>query len=69
MRPSQAGNMPRAKWMSDSDYAAFERCLKHIKDKGVNKYAVCMAAIRKRKKSRDSAHTKKALRRIARKKK
>jgi hypothetical protein len=42
------GLNPRAKWMSDSDYDAFERCLGDFKGKG-NKYAVCLASIKERK--------------------
>jgi len=44
------GHNPRADWMSDSDYDAYERCLGDIGNKrGVNKYAVCSASIKKRK--------------------
>jgi len=43
--------MPRADWMSDRDYAAFERCLNHLENKkGINKYAVCNDSIKDRKK-------------------
>jgi hypothetical protein len=59
--------MPRAKWMSDSDYAAFERCLKKV-DGAVNKYAVCMSAIKKRKRKRDSDGNRKALSKVGKKK-
>lgn len=43
--------MPRAAWMSDADYSAFERCVKDFSGSG-NKYAICMSAIRKRKRKR-----------------
>lgn len=42
--------MPRASWMSDSDYSRFERCLKDFKGDG-NKYAICMSSIKKKKKN------------------
>ena len=41
--------MPRAEWMSDSDYKRFERCVKNFQGEG-NKYAICMSSIKKRKK-------------------
>ena len=42
--------MPRADWMSDRDYAAFERCLEDVGNKkDINKYAVCSASIKDRK--------------------
>lgn len=48
------GLNPKADWMSDSDYAAFERCLGDIGNKkGVNKYAVCMASIKKGKRVKE----------------
>ena len=44
------GHNPRADWMNDDDYADYERCLGDIGNKkGVNKYAVCMDSIKKRK--------------------
>lgn len=43
--------MPRAKWMTDADYSAFESCLKDYSGGG-NKYAICMSAIKKRKRKR-----------------
>jgi hypothetical protein len=55
--------MPRAKWMSDSDFAAFERCLKDVKTTG-NKYAICMSSIKHRKKKRDAKHSREALKRV-----
>ena len=53
--------------MSDSDYAAFERCLKKV-DGAVNKYAVCMSAIKKRKRKRDSDGNRKALSKVGKRK-
>jgi len=55
--------VPRAKWMSNADYAAFERCLKKV-DGAVNKYAVCMAAVKKRHGRRSAKYNRKAVRRV-----
>ena len=56
--------MPKAKWMSSGDFAAYERCLKHLKNKkGINKYAVCASSIKKGKK-----HANEAMRRVGKKK-
>ena len=60
--------MPRAKWMSDADYAAFERCLKKV-DGAVNKYAVCMSAIKKRRNKREAKANRKAVSRLGKRKK
>jgi hypothetical protein len=40
--------MPRAKWMSDKQYRAFERCVAKLKPKkGKRAYPICMAAVKK----------------------
>ena len=49
----KSGHNPRADFMSDRDYAAFERCLGDVGNKeGVNRYVVCMASIKKGKRVR-----------------
>jgi hypothetical protein len=57
-------NMPKSKWDE------MERCVAHVKAKGgvKNPYAICHASIMGKKKKKDSEHTKKALKRIAKKK-
>jgi hypothetical protein len=48
------GHNPRADFMSDRDYEAYESCLNDLKGKkGINKYAVCMASIKKGKRVRE----------------
>lgn len=40
--------MPRAKWMTDTDYKKFEDCLEDLKGKqGIDRYAVCMNSVKK----------------------
>lgn len=43
------GHNPRAAWMTQSDYEKYEDCVNDFKGKG-NKFAVCMASIKERKK-------------------
>lgn len=40
--------MPKAKWMTATDYKKFEECLEDLSGKkGINRYAVCMASVKK----------------------
>ena len=49
----KAGHNPKAHWMNDDDLKAYDRCLKDLESKkGINKYAVCMASIKKAKQER-----------------
>ena len=55
----KAGHNPRAKWMSDAQFERYERCLDHLKNKkGINRYAVCAASIKKSEKNRKRAISK-----------
>ena len=48
------GLNPRARFMSDEDYKRYERCLNDLKNKkGINRYAVCMASIKRGKRVRE----------------
>lgn len=47
----KSGHNPRAEWMNDAEFKSYESCLRDLKGKkGINKYAVCSASIKKKKK-------------------